>query len=209
MEYITDLVLLLEFCSSVCYHGTCDVECHCSHGSDCVYFNGEYTDEFDVCRRGCRSGWDGIGCQIGNVAVGKDASQIHMFFGANFWVNNGDNSPGNCVDGISSRSENQNSCCSVAAYSYWEVSLGDMYVVNQLKLHRSDEEQNSVRNTNIRLYKGNQLEEELNTGHRYPPEIRTLDLNREVLINRIEVQKNSQRWHVRMCEVEAFGYQHR
>ena len=62
------LFLLLELCSSVCYHGTCDVECHCDHGSDCLDFDGEYNDEFDVCRSGCRAGWEGIGCQVGNVA---------------------------------------------------------------------------------------------------------------------------------------------
>ena len=201
------LFLLLELCSSVCYHGTCDVECHCDHGSDCFDFNGEYTDQFDVCGRGCRSGWEGIGCQIGNVAEGKEASQTDWidsdYRGDNF---TDDNSPGNCVDGRTSRQENQDTCCGVAVDSHWEVYLGVLHVVNQLKLYRSENEPLSVRNTNIGLYRDDQLVQQLNTGHDDPPVIRTLNLDSEVLINLIEVQKFSQRWHLRMCEVEAFGY---
>ena len=131
------LFLLLELCSSVCYHGTCDVECHCHYDTDCIDFDGGYTGEHDVCRRGCRSGWEGIGCQVGNVAEGKEASQTD-------WSSSsfrGDNSAGNCVDGSDSRQENEDTCCGVAPYLHWEVSLGDMYVVNQLKLHRSEKGQ--------------------------------------------------------------------
>ena len=197
---------LLELCSSVCYHGTCDVECHCHYDTDCIDYDGEYTGEHDVCRRGCRSGWEGIGCQVGNVAEGKEASQTD-------WIDrsfNGDNSAGNCVDGSSSRWESSNSCCGVALYSQWEVSLRGIYVVNQLKVHRSDNDRNSVRNTNIRLYRYDQLVQQLHTGTRTPPPTRTLNLDSKVLINRIQVQKNSsQRWHLRICEVEAFGYQYK
>ena len=200
------LFLLLELCSSVCYHGTCDVECHCQYDNDCNNFNGKYTDEFDVCRRGCRSGWEGIGCQIGNVAEGKEASQTDW----PDWSFRYDNSAGNCVDGSSGRQENQDTCCGVAAGSHWGVSLGDMYFVNQLKVHRSDNEQNSIRNVDIRLYSDDQLVQQISTGTSNPtPGIRTLNLDNEVLINRIEVQKNSQRWYFRMCEVEAFGYQYK
>ena len=197
--------MLLELCSSVCYHGTCDVECHCSHGSDCIDFDGEYNDEFDVCRRGCRFGWEGIGCQVGNVAEGKEASQTD-------WISSsfrGDNSAGNCVDGSSSRWESSNSCCGVAPYSHWEVSLGDMYVVNQIKVHRSENDRNALRNTDIRLYSYDQLVQQLHTGRRNPPQTLTLNLDSEVLINRIQVQKNADIWQLRMCEVEAFGYQYK
>ena len=199
------LFLLLELCSSVCYHGTCDVECHCHYDNDCIDFDGEYTIEFDVCRRGCRSGWEEFGCQIGNVAEGKEASQTD-------WISSsfrGDNSAGNCVDGSSSRQENQDTCCGVAAGSHWEVSLGDMYVVNQLKLHSSENNRNLVRNTDIKLYSYDQLVQQLNTGTSTPPSTRTLVLDSEVLINRIEVQKISHSWQLRMCEVEAFGYQYK
>ena len=127
------LILFLLLFFSVCYHGKCDVVCHCDYDSDCLDFNGEYTDQFDVCRSGCRSGWEGIGCKIGNdnVADGKEANQkidwngSRLGFpgdGLNF---DGDNSAGNCVDGSSIRPENLDSC-GVAAYSHWEVSLGDM-----------------------------------------------------------------------------------
>ena len=197
--------MLLELCSSVCYHGTCDVECHCHNNNDCIDFNGEYTGEFDVCQSGCRVGWEEVGCQIGNVADGKEASQTD-------WESSsfrGDNSAGNCVDGSSVRLESHDTCCGVAADSHWEVSLGDMYVVNQLKVHRSEDETNSVRNTNIRLYNDDQLVQQLHTGTSNPPSRLTLNLDSEMQINRIEVQRNSQRWHLRMCEVEAFGYQYK
>ena len=199
------LFLLLELCSSVCYHGRCNVECHCRFDTDCIDFDGEYTDVFDVCRSGCRSGWEGIGCQIENVAERKAASQNDW----SSWIFNGDNSASNCVDGISSRWESSNSCCGVAPYSPWELSLGNIYVVNQLKLHRSENDQNSIRNVNIRLYNYYQLVQQLNTGTSNPPPTLTLNLDSKVLINRIQVQKNVQRWQLRMCEVEAFGYQYK
>ena len=199
------MFLLLELCSSVCYHGTCDVECYCLYDNDCIDFDGEYTDVFDVCRSGCRPGWEEIGCQFGNVAEGKAANQTDW----SSWNFNGDNSAGNCVDGSSIRQEEDNTCCGVAADSHWEVSLGDVYVVNQLKLHRSDNEPASVRRINIKLFRDDQLVELLNTGEHHPPQTRTLNLDSEVLINRIEVRKNSQGWHLRMCEVEAFGYQYK
>ena len=167
-------------------------------------FDGEYTDQFDVCGRGCRVGWEGIGCQVGNVAEGKEASQTNW----NSWLFNGDNSAGNCVDGRSSRQEADDTCCGVAAGSHWEVSLGDMYVVNQLRVHRSDYDQTSVGDTNIRLYNDDQLLQQLHTTYIPPPTL-TLNLDTEVLINRIEVQGNAQRWYLRMCEVEAFGYQYK
>ena len=181
------------------------MECHCHYDTDCIDFNSEYTDVFDVCRSGCRNGWRGIGCQIGNVAEGKEASQTD-------WIDsrfNGDNSASNCVDGSSSRWESSNSCCGVAPYSHWEVSLGDMYVVNQLKLRRSEDDRNSVRNTNLRLYSYDQLVQQLHTGTSHPPWTLTLNLDSEVLINRIQVQKNSVGWQLRMCAVEASGYQYK
>ena len=199
------LFLLLELCSSVCYHGTCDVECYCLYNTDCIDFNDDYTIEHDVCRRGCHYKWQGIGCQIGNVAEGKSASQTD-------WINtrfDGDNSASNCVDGSSSRQESDDTCCGLASYSHWEVALLGMYVVNQLKLHRSENDQNSIRNVNIRLYNDDQLVQQLRTGTSLPPPTLTLNLDSEVLINRIQVQKNTQRWNLRMCEVEAFGYQYK
>ena len=199
------LFLLLELYSSVCYHGTCDVECHCHYDTECNNFNGEYTDAFDVCRNGCDDGWEGIGCQVGNVAERKAASQ-NDWSSSNF---HGDNSPGNCVDGLNYRWESQNSCCGVARYSHWEVSLRAIYVVNQLKLHRSEDDRNSVRNTNLRLYNDDQLVQQLHTGTSNPPQTLTLNLDSEVLVKRIQVQKNATQWFLRMCEVEAFGYQYK
>ena len=199
------LFLLLELCSSVCYHGTCDVECHCLYNTDCLDFNGEYTDEFDVCRRGCRLGWDGIGCQVGNVAEGKEASQTDWDDSAFL----GDNSAGNCVDGSNIRQENQDTCCGVAAYSHWEVSLGDVYVLNQLNVHRSDNARHAIRRSNITLYRDSQIVLELSTVQKNPPWIQTFNLDNEIQINRIKVKKNATSWHYRMCEVEAFGYQYK
>ena len=200
------LFLLLELCSSVCYHGTCDVECHCHYDNDCIDFNGEYTDEFDVCRRGCDDGWEGIGCQNGNVAEGKEANQTD-------WIDErfgGNNSAGNCVDGSVVRREENDTCCGVAPQSHWEVSLGDVYVVNQLKLHRSDNARFAVRVTNISLFRDSQSVVELSTGNGSDPaEITTFQLKREEKINHIKVKKNLKIWYLRMCEVEVFGYQYK
>ena len=200
------MFFLLELCSSVCYHGTCDVECHCSHGSDCVYFNGEYYDEFDVCRSGCDDGWEGIGCQIGNVAEGKETNQTD-------WIDSrfeGNNSAENCVDGRTSRLENEATCCGVAADSHWEVSLGDVYVVNQLRLHGSDNARFAERVTTILLFRDVQSVVELSTGRGNDPlEITTFQLEREMNINRIVVQNELANYPIRMCEVEAFGYQYK
>ena len=199
------LFLQLELCSSVCYHGTCDVECHCIYNADCNAFNGEYTDEFDVCRRGCRSGWEGIGCQIGNVAEGKDANQTD-------WEDSsfgGDNSAGNCVDGSNVRRESQDTCCAFESPLHWVVSLGDVYVVNQLKLYRSDNARHSTVRSIISLLRDSQVVQELNTAQRNPPEIQTFNLDSEVQINRIKVQRILTNIHLRMCEVEAFGYQYK
>ena len=199
------LFLLLELCSSVCYHGTCDVECHCLYDTDCIVFDGEYTDESDVCGRGCRTGWEGIGCQFGNVAKEKEASQSD-------WINSnfgGENSAENCVDGSSLMQENQDTCCGVAPGSHWEVSLGDMYFVNQLKVYRSDNDHNSIKNVDISLYSDDQLVRQLSTGTSSFYRIRTFNLDSEVLVNRIEMQKESVNLYFRMCEVETFGYQYK
>ena len=121
---------------------------------------------------------------------------------------NGDNSPGNCVDGSSSRQENEDTCCGVAAYSHWEVSLGDIYVVNELKLLSSYNDRYSPRSSIIYLFSDSQIVLELCTGDGNPPLIRTLNLNLNVPINRIRVQDTTW-WSVRMCEVEVFGYQYK
>ena len=199
------MFLLLELCSSVCYHGTCDVECHCHFDTDCIDFDGEYTDVFDVCRSGCRPGWEEIGCQFGNVAEGKAANQTDW----SSWNFNGDNSAENCVDGSGIRYESQDTCCGVAAGSHWEVSLGDIYVVNQLKLYRSENARSSLSNTNIKFYSDDQLVQQLHTVSLNPPPIQTFNLDIEVQINRIKVQKISEEWHIRMCEVKVFGYQYK
>ena len=180
------LFLLLDLCSTVCYHGTCDVECHCQSDSDCHRFDGEYTDQLDVCRSECRSGWEGIGCQFGNVAEGKIASQID-------WSSSsfrGDNSPGNCVDGSGLRREEQDTCCAVEPERYWELFLRGMYVVNQLKLHRSDNAPISVRDADIGLYNDDQLVLELSTGSNDPPGVLTFYWKEKYSSTELKCRKN-------------------
>ena len=190
---------------SVFYHGE-HFPCHCLNDI-CKNFTSAYYVGKDVCPNGCTSGWDGPGCQIGNVVEGKEATQTRYWKDASF---NGTNLPANCNDGSRIVDESQNTCCAISATHRWTVNLGGGYAIGNVTVYGSNAEPLSIRGLDILLHN---VYSYVNTSMvEASDELlvnRSVTYDQPLVVTQVSVKKRNREWYFRMCEVDAVGYQYR
>ena len=136
---------------NVTYHGK-DFPCHCLNNICEDYTDVHYTENA-VCPNGCQAGWDGPGCQRGNVAQGKDTRINDYPF-----TLHGTNASSNCVDGNTSRREEDNTCCSVDSsidtQRALHVVLGSRHIIDSVILYNDERRTNDFTDMYIGFYEG-------------------------------------------------------
>ena len=110
---------------------SCNFTCHCVHGDQCVDSTGE-------CPSGCATEkgflWSGDGCQIGNVALGKIASQTGTgLYNASFAVD-GEYDVRTLASGPCSEPEREGE----EGDLWWIVDLGHIHVVKEIIIYGAE-----------------------------------------------------------------------
>ena len=193
----------LTFSSGLCFHGTCGFTCHCANNSLCR------DDVTCICDEGSAGvPWSGGGCQIGNVAFGKDANirnPIKKFDGTNV--------ASNCNDGNRIVEASNNTCCGFkkSSGSGWSVELGSIFAVESVLVYGSKKKKNKyhvLQNlgiyTKLRSNNSNYEECGMITG---TDKLQTIYCSNK-LATEIKLNKTDSKPH-RMCEVVVIGYEYK
>ena len=126
--FLTSCLWTLTSSYSFSGHGGAHFTCHCSNNDPCDVITGE-------CPAGCATdsglSWSGEGCQTGNVALGKTASQ----------TGSSSHSADRAIDGEHGQAiwEECSEAERVSGDLWWRVDLGGTYVVTEVHIYlRSD-----------------------------------------------------------------------
>ena len=143
-------LLCVNVTASVCYHGICGYTCYCRDSDECKSYTDVDYAEGSVCPNGCKDGWDGPGCQRGNVAYGKQ-SYLHGTLLSAL----ADNRPENCVDGNTDTDPSIGTCCGVSSSdwnSYWDVMFGSAHIIDRITLYALEGYTSWISQIRIRVF---------------------------------------------------------
>ena len=192
------IISSLTVSSGICFHGNCGFTCHCADERLC---RDDVTCDCD--EGSAEVPWSGSGCQIGNVAFGKEAEITNPRTSFN-----GTNVAENCNDGSLVLEKFKDTCCGFKneTGSSWILKLGRTFVIKNVLVYGSTDRFYSIKKLGI--YRKSQGRNDVcgitETTNEHPKNISCSNkLATEIQLNKTVMQL------LDMCEVVVIGYEYK